>query len=64
MLTEEPVLDQGPGRINFVDNRVGIPIVTSSEDCNFVVQICGSETFMQVRSAVNSLFEHTVFTAW
>ena len=42
MLPEKAMLDQCAGRVDFVYDRVGIPVVPGCEDCNFVVDVCCS----------------------
>ena len=39
MLSEKAMLDQSARRVDFVYDRVGIPVVTSCEDCDFVVDV-------------------------
>ena len=44
MLAEEPVLNQGARRVDFVDDWVGVPVVSSGEDRDLIVHICRPQT--------------------
>ena len=62
MLAEEPMLDESPRWINFVQYWIGIPVKAGREDSHLIVSVCGSQTLKKVRSNEYALGELAIRT--
>ena len=60
MLTEEAVLNQIARRVDLINDGVGVPVVSCSEDSDFEVNICNSEQLVDIWSLIHGLLEGAI----
>jgi hypothetical protein len=63
MLSEVPVLDQFAFRIQFVDDRVCVPIIACSEHRHLIFSIDGLQALFQVRPH-KALIQERLVSIW
>lgn len=54
------MLDECPRRVNFVEDRVGIPVVATSEYGDLVVGVSSPQTLKEIGSNEDALREHSI----